>query len=146
MKSRLSLILNTTKKKMGAALLCGAFAATIGTGTVLASNSTNSLLGKVVNGVRSYSTDGGKTWSGKAPEGVTVNEDKDSTGGVLKGLSLEGDTKGKGGLAVKVENGVRSYSTDGGKTWSKEVPKGVTVSEDGKKIKMVKTQSAAEAN
>lgn len=45
-----------------------------------------------------------------------------------------------------MENGVRSYSTDGGKTWSKEVPKGVTVSEDGKKIKMVKTQSAAEAN
>lgn len=142
MKSRLSLILNTTKKKMGAALLCGAFAATIGTGTVLASNSTNSVLGKVVNGVKSYSTDGGKTWSGKAPEGVSINED--STGGVLKGLSPEGAVKG--GLAVKVENGVRSYSTDGGKTWSKEVPKGVTVSEDGKKIKMVKTQSAADAN
>lgn len=144
MKSRLSLILNTTKKKMSAALLCGAFAATIGTGTVLASNSTSSLLGKVENGVRSYSTDGGKTWSGKAPEGVTVKEDKDSTGGVLKGLSLEGAVKGD--LAVKVENGVRSYSTDGGKTWSKEVPKGVTVSQDGKKIKMVKTQSAADAN
>jgi len=133
MKSRLSLILNTTKKKMGAALLCATLAATIGTGTVLASNSTNSLFYKVVNGVKSYSTDGGKTWSGKAPEGVTIDEAKDSTGGDLKGLSFEG-TNG-GGLAVRMENGVRSYSTDGGKTWSKDVPKGVTISEDGKKIK-----------
>ncbi|BAH07707.1 sialidase family protein [Clostridium kluyveri] len=144
MKSRLSLILNTIKKKMGAALLCAAFAATIGTGTVLASNSTNSLLCKVVNGIKSYSTDGGKTWSGKAPEGVNINEAKDGTGGNLEDLSL-GGINGES-LAVKVENGVRSYSTDGGKTWSKEVPKGVTVSEDGKKIKVVKTQSATDAN
>ncbi|MCL5996194.1 MAG: hypothetical protein M1546_09065, partial [Chloroflexi bacterium] len=37
------------------------------------------------------------------------------------------------GLLSKVENGVRSYSTDDGKTWSEKAPDGVTVSdEDGK--------------
>lgn len=45
----------------------------------------------------------------------------------MQGIQLK---DGKG-LLSKVENGVRSYSTDGGKTWSEKVPDGVTVGSEG---------------
>jgi hypothetical protein len=130
MKSKILSIMDATKKKAGVALLCGALVATIGAGTALAAYSKTSMQVKMENGVRSYSTDGGKTWSEKAPDGVTVS-DKDGKVTIMSGTPPK-DGEGKG-LLSKVENGVRSYSTDGGKTWSTKAPDGVMVSDkDGK--------------
>lgn len=122
MKSKILLMLDTTKKKVGAVVLCGALITAIGLGTAFAANSMNSLQVKMENGVKSYSTDSGKTWSKNAPEGVTVS-DQDGKLTVSNGTPLK-DGEGKGVLS-KVENGVRSYSTDGGKTWSEKAPAGV---------------------
>jgi hypothetical protein len=129
MKSKILSIMDATKKKAGVALLCGALVATIGAGTALAAYSKTSMQVKMENGVRSYSTDGGKTWSEKAPDGVTVS-DKDGKVTIMSGTPPK-DGEGKG-LMSKVEIGVRSYSTDGGKTWSTKAPDGVTETEDGK--------------
>ncbi|MEL7568458.1 MAG: sialidase family protein [Dehalobacterium sp.] len=114
-------MLNTTKKKVGAVVLCGALVAAIGTGAVFAASSMNSLQVKMENGVRSYSTDGGKTWSQNTPEGVTVS-DQDGKLTISNGTPLK-DGEGTGVLC-KVENGVTLYSTDGGKTWSEKAPAG----------------------
>lgn len=134
MKSKILSRLDTTKKKAGAAVLCGVLVASIGAGSALAAGSTNSLMGKMENGVRSYSMDGGKTWSKKAPDGVSVTEDKDGKVTITNGTPPK-DGEGKG-LLCKEENGVRTYSTDGGKTWSENAPDGtedsVTIGEDGK--------------
>lgn len=130
MKSKILSMLDTTKKKAGVALLCGSLVAAIGTGTVFAAGSTNSLMGKMENGVGSYSTDGGKTWSKNAADGVLLTEDKDGKVTISNGTPPK-DGEGKG-ILCKVENGVGSYSTDGGKTWSKNTPDGLTVSNDGK--------------
>ncbi|ATW25150.1 sialidase family protein [Candidatus Formimonas warabiya] len=131
MKSKILSMLGTTKKKAGAVVLCGALVAAIGVGTAYAAGSITSLQVQVKNGVKSYSTDGGKTWAKKVPDGVTVN-DKDGKITVTNGVPPK-DADGKG-LLSKVENGVRSYSTDGGKTWSEKAPDGVTETEttDGK--------------
>lgn len=131
MKSRILSILDTPKKKVGAVVLCGVLFAAIGAGAAFAANSMNSLQVKMENGVRSYSTDGGRTWSENAPDGVTVSE-KDGKVTITNGVPPE-DGIGQG-LLSKVENGVRTYSTDGGKTWSKNPPAGaeesVTIGED----------------
>jgi hypothetical protein len=121
MKSKILSILDNTKKKVGAVVLCGTLVAAIGTGTVFAANSLNTLQVKMENGVRSYSTDDGKTWSKNAPDGVTVN-DKDGMLTISNGIPYK-DGEGQGILS-KVENGVRTYSTDGGKTWSEKAPAG----------------------
>lgn len=134
MKSKILSMLDTTKKKVGVALLCGALVATIGAGAAFAANARTSMMVKMENGVRSYSTDDGKSWSEKAPDGVTVTEDKDGKLTMMYGTPPK-DGEGKG-LLSKVENGVRTYSTDGGKTWSEKAPDGaedsVTIDEDGK--------------
>lgn len=121
MKSKILSMLDTTKKKVGAFILCGTLVTLIFAGTVFASNSINSLQVKMENGVRSYSTDDGKTWSKDAPDGVAVS-DKDGMLTISSGIPPK-DGEGQGILS-KVENGVRTYSTDGGKTWSKDVPAG----------------------
>lgn len=126
MKNNFLSLMDTTKKKAGVALLCGAFVATTYAGTVFATGARTSMKVKIENGVRSYSTDSGKTWSEKAPVGVTIKED----GKILfeKG-NLPKDANGKK-IMVKMENGVRSYSTDDGKTWSQKAPEGVTIGKD----------------
>jgi len=124
--------LDTTKKKIGANVLCIALIAVLGAGTVFAAGSMNALMVKTVNGIRSYSTDDGKTWSQDAPDGVTVSEE-DGKLTITRGIPTKA---GKGsGMLIKVEDGVRYYSTDGGKTWSQNPPKGVTVNKDGSVIK-----------
>lgn len=132
MKSKIFLILDTTKKKVGAVVLCGALVAALGAGTAFATNSLSSLQVKMENGVRTYSTDDGKPWSEKAPDGVTVS-DKDGKVSITNGTPPK-DGEGKGILS-KVEDGVRKYSMDGGKTWSKNVPDGaedgVTIDKNG---------------
>jgi len=122
--------LDTTKKKTGAIVLCTALVAALGAGTVFAASSMNSLQVKMENGVRSYSTDGGKTWSQNAPYGVVVG-DKDGKLTITNGVPPK-DGEGNGMLS-KMEDGVRYYSADDGKTWSQNAPDGVTVSDkDGK--------------
>lgn len=133
MKIHLPSILDTRKKKAGAILLTGLLITALGTGAAFAANATNtgqSLMAKVQkNGVASYSTDGGQTWSQNAPDGVTMTQDKEGKVTISKGVPPK-EGEGQGVLA-KVENGVTSYSTDGGKTWSKKAPTGVTTSSDG---------------
>ncbi len=124
--------LDTTKKKAGAFVLCTVLVAALGVGTVYATNSINTLQVKMENGVRSYSTDGGETWSKDAPDGVVVSEE-DGKVTITKGVPSE---VGKGnGMMIKMEDGVRYYSTDGGKTWTQNAPEGVIVNEDGSVIK-----------
>ncbi|WP_040205834.1 sialidase family protein [Neobacillus jeddahensis] len=121
MKRELGLMMNTTKRKVGAAVLCGALMASIGIGTAYAANSMSSLQVKSMNGVTTYSTDEGKTWSEKAPEGVSSSE-KDGKLTISNGQPPK-DGEAKGTLS-KVEDNVRTYSTDGGKTWSENAPEG----------------------
>lgn len=73
-KKILSKKLFTSKKKAGIFVFCTAIVATLGVGTALAANSMNTLQVKMENGVSSYSTDDGSTWSQDVPDGVTVNE------------------------------------------------------------------------
>lgn len=78
------------------------------------------LMIKIENGVKLYSTDGGKTWSEQAPEGVTETAGEDGKVTTSYGIApKEGEDDG---ILSKVENGVRTYSTDGGKTWSEQAP------------------------
>jgi hypothetical protein len=131
MKTKILSMMDTTKKKVGAVVLCGALMATIGAGTVFAANPITSLKVKMENGVRSYSTDDGKTWSQKAPDGVSVS-DKDGKVTITNG-AIPKIADGKN-VMVKMENGVKSFSTDGGKNWSQKVPDGFKdiITEDGK--------------
>lgn len=127
MKYKFGAILNTEKKKVAAAVVCGALALTLGTGAVFAANSTNTrekLLAKVENGVSSYSTDDGQTWSKNAPEGIMekTNEDGTMTSSVGDIPPKDGSDKS---LMVQNKNGEIRYSTDGGNTWSEKAPEGV---------------------
>lgn len=75
------------------------------------------LLTKNIDGVVSYSTDDGATWSSDAPEDFEqrINEDGTITQGIGR------PPVGKG-ILVKNENGVITHSTDGGETWTDGVP------------------------
>ncbi|WP_248929248.1 sialidase family protein [Paenibacillus hamazuiensis] len=122
MKAKFSSMMDTTvKKKAGVALLCGALFATIAAGTALAAELKSPLLTKTDNGVRTYSTDGGKTW-GTNYDGAETIETKDGKPTVANVLPA-GGANAKG-LLIKHEDGVTLYSADGGKTWSKTAPAG----------------------
>ncbi|SNS93232.1 BNR/Asp-box repeat-containing protein [Anaerovirgula multivorans] len=135
MKSKILLTMNTTKKKAGVALLCGALVATIGAGTVFAANDSATMLRKIEDGVTIYSTDGGQTWSENAPEGVTEFNGKEGSRGFIRGMGFNGEfndgtgymmkSKDGAGYMVKVEDGTKLYSIDGGETWSENAPEGM---------------------
>lgn len=124
-------------KKMGTLIACGALVTVIGAVSVSASGSFTTLQVKAENGVRHYSTDDGKTWSTETPEGVTETTDENGKVTITRGKApAEGESgtqesvaegrlevSGVNSLLVKVENGVKQYSTDGGKTWSQQPPK-----------------------
>jgi len=183
MKGKLLPGLDMTNKRWTALLAAGALIAAVGVGSAYAATASSSLLVKVEGGVSSYSTDGGKTWSAQAPDGVSVKSEngmftvtngtppqgsqayglltkvedgvilysadngktwsEQAPDGSEPSWTLSGDGSGDAGLPgageqtasslrVKVENGVTLYSTDDGKTWSQTAPDGVTVGEDGK--------------
>jgi len=96
-------------------------------GSANAESAEKSLV-KNENGVFSYSNDDGKTWQEGAPEGMTqiINED----GSMLSYIGGPPE-EGAGSLSIRHENGVASYSTDGGKTWSDKAPSGFTENSDG---------------
>ncbi|WCF06609.1 glycoside hydrolase [Paenibacillus thiaminolyticus] len=121
-------VMNTTKKKAGAAILCGALALTLGTGattTFAAEGKMDALMAKNENGVITYSTDGGQTWSENAPvymETVNLAEGNIKSKNKLASLSVAGI---KAKVMVKEENGTKLYSTDNGQTWSETAPEGL---------------------
>lgn len=139
---------STGKKKFLALALTGAFVLTLGTGAAYAAKTDSSILPKGLSvfaqwgdengsiavkeedGTRSYSTDGGENWTETAPEGLVEAP-------IEYGELPDPDTLPEGSFSVSVrldEDGTPSYSTDGGKTWSKEVPEGVTISTDSNGI------------
>lgn len=128
--------LDTAKKKAVAIVLCTALVVALSVGAVYAANPMNFLQVKTENGVRIYSTDNGKTWSQDAPDGVTVSE-KDGILTITNGVFPKGGGEGAG-MLIKTEDGIRYYSTDGGRTWSQNAPEGVTINEDGSVFKKVK--------
>jgi len=117
-------------------VFCTALLIALGIGSAYAANLKNTLLVRNENGVRSYSTDDGKTWSQDLPEGVTVREE-DGKITITNGAFPENGGEGSG-MMVKTENGIRYYSTDGGRTWSENPPEGVTVDEAGIVFRKVK--------
>ncbi|WII35937.1 sialidase family protein [Paenibacillus thiaminolyticus] len=127
-------VMNTAKKKAGAAILCGALALTLGTGattTFAAEANMDALMVKNVNGVITFSTDGGQTWSENAPaymETVKLGEGNVKVTNTLVSFSVDGiKTK----VMMKEENGTKLYSTDDGQTWSETAPEGMPALPDG---------------
>lgn len=79
-----------------------------------------------------YSLDGGETWNdGLPPEGNEENA-----------LIINGEIPDDSvsSFAVKTENGVELYSTDGGQSWSETPPDGTTVNGDGSVSYQVTTE------
>ncbi|MCY9650650.1 hypothetical protein, partial [Paenibacillus thiaminolyticus] len=98
-------VMNTTKKKAGAAILCGALALTLGTGattTFAAEGKMDALMAKNDNGVITYSTDGGQTWSEKAPANMQAVKMGEGNMMIKNKLASEGGIKAK--VMVKEEN------------------------------------------
>ena len=126
------LSMKTAKTKAVAITLGTALVTSLGAVTGFAANSMNTLQIKEENGVRSYSTDDGKTWTHTAPKGATI-KDEDGKITITNGAPPE-DGKGNQ-MLIKVEGGIKYYSTDGGKSWSQNAPKGVTVNNDGSVVK-----------
>lgn len=88
-----------------------------------------SVLVRNEDGVISYSTDGGETWTEGLPEGMTIT--KGQGGEILSTVgNPPADSEGET-LMVKDSNGTKSYSTDGGNTWSETVPEGLTQNKSG---------------
>jgi hypothetical protein len=90
----------------------------------------------VVNedGVVRYSTDGGVTWQEGYPDGYSAVTDEQGGLRVSVGeqplLNVDGLPSASGydgaiSLAEVNEDGILRYSTDGGATWSEEVPEGI---------------------
>jgi len=122
-------IMNITKKKAGASILCGALVLTLGTGKAFASDGADSVQVKNENGAITYSIDGGQTWSEDVPEGLTGFESEDEKI-KIKNANISRDDIGTG-VKVKLEDGVKLYSTDDGQTWSENAPEGLTELENG---------------
>lgn len=85
MMNRIKSILNNSKKKKGIVVIGGALALTLCTGVVFAA-SPSDVKAKVGNGVTTYSTDEGKSFTKQAPDGLkeVINDGhtvKYSTGG-----------------------------------------------------------------
>ncbi|GAC43901.1 sialidase family protein, partial [Paenibacillus popilliae] len=118
-------VMNTTKKKAGAAILCGALALTLGTGTTTfaAAGNTDSMLINNKNGVITYSTDGGQTWSENAPATMPALNMGEGNIKIKNKFASEEGMKSK--VMVKLEDGVKLYSTDDGQTWSETAPEGM---------------------
>lgn len=70
LNSKMASLVESTKKKAGAVLICGALVATVRAGAAWAENSITTLDVKVGDGVTKYFTYGGKTLGKRAPEGV----------------------------------------------------------------------------
>lgn len=126
--------LNTGKKKVLAFALSGALLLTLGSGVAYAASNINATAkadngnGTIISDVetRAVSDDDGVSVKGvitakaKADNGNgTISEDIE-----IRALSDEDGVSARA-IARANEDGTFSYSTDGGKNWSKEVPAGL---------------------
>ncbi|MDR1713806.1 MAG: glycoside hydrolase [Coriobacteriales bacterium] len=87
------------------------------------------------DGSSSYSTDDGATWTEGLPDGAYGFTTEDGQSFVIVGAGSEGADAYLGvpdgataSLAVRTEDGVTYYSSDGGSTWSETPPDDVEVS------------------
>jgi hypothetical protein len=105
-------LLDTAKRKAGTIAICTALVLTLGASTALAADTTQD-----ANAGLPLLTKAGvlKIWDSAIPVGTTTITD-----GELAGIVHST-------LAVKTENGVTQYSTDGGQTWSETAPDGFNV-------------------
>ena len=128
MNEKVNTIFQGKKIRVSSIAICAVLMLIIGTMTAFAAVNAEKNLVKNENGVVSHSSDDGATWQEGAPEGMTqiINEDGST-------LSYVGDPPEEvaGSLSIRHENGVASYSTDGGKTWSDKAPNGFTENADG---------------
>lgn len=134
MNNRLATLFNTGKKKAAMAALCGALVLSVGTLTATAANNEGNkviIQGEDANGVStySYSTDDGQTWNEGVPEGAVIDEDGKVT--IYDELDENDQEDVVNDISINIEDGVTSYSADGGKTWTEGTPEGVTIDEDG---------------
>lgn len=94
--------LNTRKKKVLTFALSGALLLALGSGAAYAANNDLNIISKANN-----------------EEGTVIEDYKVHTLSTISdGVQVKADIKVS-------EDGTTSYSTDGGKTWSKEVPEGL---------------------
>ena len=139
-------------KKMTVIIVCVALLLTLSVATVFAAAGEE--LGqffKIEDGNPSYSVDGGNTWIEGMAEDSNIKYSLDDGKTWHEGLPPENNedsvivtnTNSAGeipdghesiGIDIMDENGIQKYSSDGGKTWSEDVPDGVIVSDDGNSI------------
>jgi hypothetical protein len=81
------------------------------------------------DGLTEHSVDGGKTWKDGVPEGYTEEELLTPPEDAIR-IEANGEFKGPS-LSVRTSETGTEYSVDGGKTWTSEVPEGVTVDDSG---------------
>ena len=125
-----------TSKKFFLSLATCALVLAFGIASPLAANDSKGLVVQIdvtTNKVL-YSTDGGKTWSKDKPHALQKSDEGRSADeyqyivnadGSVSVLDAKTDAAiSKGTMArINVETNDVDYSTDGGKTWSKEKPK-----------------------
>ncbi|MGH4124711.1 MAG: sialidase family protein [Clostridium sp.] len=100
----------------------------------------------------SYSVDNGKTWSKNAPQGLKDKNATQNTGKMVYKVLADGtavveqanpsDMAGNGiMIKINAETNEVVYSTDGGKTWSKNAPQGLkdkSATENTGKMEVIK--------
>ncbi len=136
----LTKLFETGKRKITVLSLTGAMLlATGGTVAFAASqqsfDKTGSIDVRQEDGRTLYSTDEGKSWSETVPEGLTASDDGTSSSvfigqGDAPAVPESGTLSETSSVSIKEENGKTLYSTDGGKTWSDEVPEGFSYTTD----------------
>ncbi|MDR2196617.1 MAG: hypothetical protein LBO07_01445 [Coriobacteriales bacterium] len=103
------------------------------------------------DGLTRYSTDGGVTWTEGYPDGFSL--DTDGQGGTLisaddavvldiRGLPSDAEGAETEYALRRAQDGEVEYSTDGGETWSSEVPEGLRVIEESDDILAISTGSS----
>jgi photosystem II stability/assembly factor-like uncharacterized protein len=107
------------KKKLSALIVCGALVVGLGAVSASAANPMTALPSADAGG-KVFITNG-TIWSEEAPEGVQKAVNGSGPAGAPAARSV----------MIKEENGVKLYSVDGGKTWSRQAPDGYS-EQDGK--------------
>ncbi|MGE7943918.1 sialidase family protein [Lysinibacillus xylanilyticus] len=133
MKQKVKSLLGTTKKRV---VFTAAFAVLVvgaGTGGVYAASSPSKSVEIAQNkdGSFRYTNDSGKTWKNGLPEGAKATKNADGSETVSGSVQAPNYSAADFGTGVSIRTrtdangGNGEFSTDGGKTWSKEVSAGL---------------------
>ena len=126
MNEKLKSVFTGRKLKAAGTAICAALVLTAGAVTAYAADNVerHHIHVRSVGGVSTFSVDGGATWMNTAPEGfVQLEGYAQIEGGTF--FAFTQDFEGEMGLAIREENGIIYFSTDGGVTWSDEFPEGL---------------------